>query len=336
MSSSPASSSWSIEEIERLAMEKAEPQVRTYIQMGAGRSLTVRENRRAFDRWRFLPKVLAGVSENTTQVTLLGRTVTMPVGISPSAAHKVVHPDAELGVARAAKEAGTVMIVSMLSSTPLEEVVAAASPDAVIWAQLEIRKDRSLSVKDALRAKRCGCAAIVFTVDLPHISRDPALRGSDFTPEPFTEVFESLTGPTPGHHWDPSQSWNDLDMIRRATDLPVVLKGVLRGDDAVEALRHGVSAILVSNHGGRYMDDACATLDALPEVVKAVGDRCEVYMDGGIRSGTDVVKALSLGARAVFMGRPIVCGLAYKTASLPPSRTAHHVKPRLKGGKDVP
>lgn len=307
----PAPSPASIAEIEKLAMEKADPQVRTYIHMGAGRGRTVRENRLAFDRWRFLPKVLVGVAERTTEVTLLGRKVSMPVGICPSAAHKVVHPDAELAVAKAAREAGMVMVVSMLSSTPLEEVVAAASPNAVVWAQLDIRNDRSLSVQDALRAKRCGCAALVITVDLPLISRDPALSGSDFTPEPFSEIFASLRGPTLGHRWDPGQSWDDVDVLRRATDLPVVVKGILRADDAIEALKHGVSAIIVSNHGGRHMDDACATLDALPEVVKAVGGRCEVYMDGGVRSGPDVVKALCLGAKAVFMGRPILYGLAY-------------------------
>ncbi|XP_077560940.1 2-Hydroxyacid oxidase 1-like isoform X2 [Haemaphysalis longicornis] len=307
----PPLSPRSIEEMERLAMENANPQVRTYIQMGTGRCRTVRENLRAFDRWRFLPKVLAGVAVKTTEVALLSRTVSMPVGISPSAAHKIVHPDAELAVARAAKEAGTVMVVSLLSSTPLEEVVAAASPNAVVWAQLGIRKDRSLIVQDALRAQRCGCAAVVVTVDPPVVSRDLDLSRSNSTPAPFSEIMDSLTGSTPGHFWNPAQSWDDVDVIRRATDLPVVLKGILRGDDAVEALKHGVSAIIVSNHGGRYMDDACATLDALPEVVKAVGGRCEVYMDGGIRSGPDVVKALSLGAKAVFMGRPILYGLSY-------------------------
>ncbi|KAH9378614.1 hypothetical protein HPB48_018312 [Haemaphysalis longicornis] len=122
-------------------------------------------------------------------------------------------------------------------------------------------------------------------------------------------------GSTPDHLWDLTMSWDDVDMLRLATDLPIVLKGIVRGDDAVEALKHGVSAIIVSNHGGRYMDDACATLDALQEVVKAVGGRCEVYMDGGIRSGPDVVKALCLGAKAVFMGRPILYGLAYKVSA---------------------
>lgn len=307
----PAHQPASIEEIERLAMEKAEPQVKTYIQMGTGRSLTVRDNRRAFDRWRFLPKVLVGVAVRTTEVRLLGRTVSMPVGISPSAAHKIVHPEGELGVARAAKEARTVMVVSLLSSTPLEEVVATASPNAVVWAQLGIRKNRSLIVQDALRAKHCGCAAVVVTVDPPVICRDPTLSGSKFTQTPFSEIMDSLSGSKPGHFWNPGQSWDDVDVIRRATDLPVVIKGIRRGDDAVESLKHGVSAIIVSNHGGRYMDDECATLDALPEVVKAVGGRCEVYMDGGIRNGPDVIKALCLGAKAVFLGRPILYGLAY-------------------------
>ncbi|XP_077560743.1 2-Hydroxyacid oxidase 1-like [Haemaphysalis longicornis] len=152
------------------------------------------------------------------------------------------------------------MMVSMFSSTPLEEVVAAASPGAVVWAQMGIREDRSLSVQDALHAKRCGCAAIVFTVDLAPMPSSPFFSAIGGSSEQIGKHYGSLRGPTPGHRWDFHRSWDDVDLLRRATDLPVILKGILRADDAIEALKHGVSGIIVSNHGGRYMDEVAATV----------------------------------------------------------------------------
>lgn len=296
-----------IAEIELRALAKLRPEVRTFVQQGTGGSLTVRENREAFDRWRFLPKVLSGAPERRAEVLLLGRTVSMPVGVAPTAAHRIVHPDAEVAVARAIQEARTVMVVSVVSSTPLEDVAAAAGPDAVLWAQLDIRKDRSLTLDDALRAKRSGFAALVVSLDPPLIGR----KTRNIEPEPFGDMFRTLHGTTPGHQWDPCQSWADIDWLRSAIDLPIVLKGLLRADDAAEAVNHGAAAVIVSNHGGLYMDGVSAALDALPAVVEAVAGRCEVYVDGGIRSGADVVKALSLGAKAVFIGRPILYGLGY-------------------------
>lgn len=296
-----------VAEIEQRALAKLTPEVWTFIQQGTGQSLTVRENREAFDRWRFLPKVLSGAPERRAEVVLLGRTVSMPVGVAPTAAHSIVHPDAEAAVARAAQEARTVMVVSIVSSTPLEDVAAAAGRDAVLWAQLDIRKDRSLTLEDALRAQRSGFAALVVSLDPPLIGR----RTRNAEPQPFGEMFHTLHGTTPGHQWDPCQSWADIDWLRSAIDLPIILKGILRADDAVEALTHGASAVIVSNHGGLYMDGVSAALDALPAVAEAVAGRCEVYMDGGVRSGADVVKALSLGAKAVFIGRPILYGLGF-------------------------
>lgn len=301
-----------IDDIEKLAMANLQPVVQNFMQKGYGKGLTVRENRKAFDRWHFLPKVLSGSSERKVQTTLLGKMVSMPVGIAPTAAHCIVHPDAELAVVRAAREAGTVMAVSVVHFASVEEMAAAAGPDAVLWAQLDIRKDRSITLEEALRAQRSGFAALVVTVDAPLIGRKAAPGVTDPVREAFGETFLRLRGDTPGHEWDPCQSWADIDWLRSKVDLPLVIKGILRAEDAVEAVDHGASAVVVSNHGGLYMDGVPGALDMLPEVVRAVNGRCEVYMDGGIRSGGDVVKALCLGARAVFIGRPIFYGLGYK------------------------
>ncbi|XP_077558064.1 2-Hydroxyacid oxidase 1-like [Haemaphysalis longicornis] len=312
MSSSGRQVPRSIENFERLALAKLAPEFATYISRGTDSNCTVRENQVAFDRWRFLPKVLSGASDPATEVSLLGKMVSMPVGIAPTAAHKVAHPEAELAACRAAQKARIVMAVSARSSTPLEEVAAAAGPDAVLWAQLDIRKDRSITLQHAQRAKRCGCTAIVLTVDHPFISGTAARSAENESQQiVFNEILSALRGSTPGHQWDPNQSWADVDLLRNATDLPVIVKGILRADDAVQAVNHGASAIIVSNHGGRYMDGVSPTLDTLPAVVRAVGGRCDVYMDGGVRSGDDVVKALCLGAKAVFVGRPALYGLAY-------------------------
>lgn len=301
-----------IDDIERLATAKLSPEVRAFIQSGTGRGLTVRENRQAFDRWRFLPKVMSGAPKRSAETTLLGKKVSMPVGVAPTAAHCIVHPDGELAVAKAASAARAVMAVSVVHSIPLEEVAAAAGPDAVLWAQLDIRKDRSLTLDDAVRAERCGFAALVITLDAPLIGRKAAPGVTDPVSEAFGATFRRLRGGTPGHEWDPCQSWADIDRLRAAVDLPLVVKGILRADDALEAVKHGVSGIVVSNHGGLYMDGVPAALDALPAVVEAVGDRCEVYMDSGVRSGADALKALALGARAVFVGRPVLYGLGYR------------------------
>lgn len=308
----PARPPADVDDIEKLAMANLDPAVQTFIQTGYGRGLTVRENREAFGRWRFLPKVLSGSSQRNTQTTLLGRVVSMPVGIAPTAAHCIVHPDAEIAVVRAASEAKAVMAVSVVHSASLEEMAAAAGPDAVLWAQLDIRKDRSITLEEALRAQRCGFAALVVTLDAPLVGRKAAPGVTDPVREAFGETFLRLRGGAPGHEWDPCQSWDDIDWLRSKVDLPLVIKGILRADDAVEAVHHGASAIVVSNHGGLYMDGVPATLEVLPELVRAVSGRCEVYMDGGVRCGGDVVKALSLGARAVFIGRPIFYGLGYK------------------------
>ncbi|KAL1485622.1 hypothetical protein MTO96_047282, partial [Rhipicephalus appendiculatus] len=243
-----------INDIEKLAMANLKPVVQTFIQTGYGRGLTVRENRKAFERWHFLPKVLSGSSQRNTQTTLLGRVVSMPVGIAPTAAHCIVHPDAELAVARAAREARAVMAVSVVHSASLEDMAAAAGPDAVLWAQLDIRKDRSITLEEALRAQRCGFAALVVTLDAPLVGRKAAQGVTDPVTEAFGDIFLRLRGDTPGHEWDPCQSWADIDWLRSKVNLPIVIKGILRAEDAVDAANHGASAIVVSNHGGLYMD----------------------------------------------------------------------------------
>jgi isopentenyl diphosphate isomerase/L-lactate dehydrogenase-like FMN-dependent dehydrogenase len=312
-------------EYETLAARRLPRAVWDYYAGGADDELTVRDNRAAYARRKLRPRVLVDVSRLDLGTTVLGIPVAAPVLIAPLAFQKMAHPHGEAGTARAAAAAGTLMIVSTLSTTRLEEV-AAAAPGAPRWFQLYVYKERAVAAELARRAGDAGYRALVLTVDTPRLGRrERDLRNGFTLPHGLSMAnFEGALaeGPdaTPGAsgfgtyaaaNLDTALTWNAIAWLRSMSSLPVVVKGILTAEDARLAVAHGAAAIVVSNHGGRQLDGTPATLDVLAEVVDAVGGTCEVYVDGGIRRGTDVVKALALGARAVLLGRPVLWGLAH-------------------------
>jgi 4-hydroxymandelate oxidase len=264
-----------------------------------------------------------GVAERNTATTVLGEEVSMPVLIAPTAFHRLAHAEGELATARAAGSAGTLMIVSTLSNTSVEDIAATAT--GPLWFQLYIYKDRDATRELVARVEAAGCRAIVLTVDAPILGpRERDVRNRFALPQGLS--VENLVGAGQGtvagqesgsglatyvsSFIDPSISWRDVEWLRSITKLPVIIKGIVRADDARRAVEAGASGIVVSNHGGRQLDALPATIDALPYVALAAGGRAEVYVDGGIRRGLDVVKAIALGARAVLIGRPVLWGLA--------------------------
>jgi 4-hydroxymandelate oxidase len=307
----------SIADYERLAEERLEPGTWAYLAGGSGDEWTLRENRAAFARWTFRPRVLRDVSEISTATTVLGTPVALPVVVAPVAYQQLYHPDGECATARGAAAAGAGMAVSTFSTRSHEEI-AAAAPWLMQWCQLYVFQDRGVTREHLADAAAAGCSAVVLTVDTPRLAqRERDLRvGFEIPsglPLPYARAAIGDAPQNPADQFallDASVSWRDLEWIASEGQLPVVLKGIVTAEDAELAVEHGAAAIVVSNHGGRQLDGAPATLDALPEVAEAVAGRAEVYLDGGIRRGTDVGKALSLGARAVLVGRAPVFGLA--------------------------
>jgi isopentenyl diphosphate isomerase/L-lactate dehydrogenase-like FMN-dependent dehydrogenase len=263
------------------------------------------------------PRVLVDVSEVTTATTVLGTPVSMPLLVAPTAIQKLAHPDGEAGMAGAAAAAGTLMCLSTLATASPAEV-AAAAPGAPRWFQLYVFRDRGVTRAFVEQAVAHDYGAIVLTVDAPRLGRrERDLRTGFRVPEEITvpsmAALGGWEGATPLELLgaiDPSLTWDDLEELRSLSSLPLVLKGIQTAEDAELACAHGVDAIVVSNHGGRQLDAVAPTAELLPEVVEAVGGRIEVYVDGGIRRGSDVVKALALGARAVLAGRAPLWGLA--------------------------
>ncbi|MGZ8783692.1 MAG: alpha-hydroxy acid oxidase [Gaiellaceae bacterium] len=275
-------------------------------------------NVEAWRRLRLRPRVLVDVSSVSTATTVLGSPVSMPLLVAPTAIQRLAHPDGEPGMARAAAAAGTVMCLSTLATTTPAEV-AAAAPGAPRWFQLYVFRDRGVTRALVDQAVEHGFGAIVLTVDAPRLGRrERDLRTGFRVPEDVTvpSVAAALgrwAGATPIEllgQIDASLTWADLAEFRALSTLPLVLKGIQTGEDAALACEHGADAIVVSNHGGRQLDDVAPTAELLPEVVEAVAGRIEVYVDGGIRRGSDVVKALALGARAALVGRVPLWGLA--------------------------
>jgi isopentenyl diphosphate isomerase/L-lactate dehydrogenase-like FMN-dependent dehydrogenase len=306
----------SISDYERLAEDQLEPGPWAYLSGGSGDEWTLRENRTAFARWTFRPRVLCDVSEISTATTVLGQPIELPVIVAPLAYQQLYHPDGECATARAAAAAGTAMAVSTFTTRSHEEIAAAAA-GLRQWCQLYVFKDRGVTREHLAGAADAGCSAVVLTVDTPRLAqRERDIRvgfeiPSDL-PLPYARAAVGDAPSNPSDQFallDASVSWRDLEWIAGEGRLPVVLKGVVTAEDAELAAAHDAAAVVVSNHGGRQLDGAPATLDALPEVVEAVGGRVEVYLDGGIRRGTDVAKALALGARAVLAGRAPVFGL---------------------------
>jgi 4-hydroxymandelate oxidase len=287
---------------------------------GAGEEVALAENERAFHALALLPRVLRGAAERDLRVTLPGARASLPVIVSPTAFHRLAHPDGELATARAVAAADTVLVTGVASTIAVGEVTAAARAvrdEASVWFQLYLHPEQDVTTALVRRAERAGCSALVVTVDSPVFGRRERDRRNgfhDLPPGLAAENMRDLPGAAPGKPLDitmsPAMSWDHLRRLRDVTALPVVLKGVLHPEDAALAVTEGVDALLVSNHGGRQLDAAPATVEALPAVVSSVAGRVPVLLDGGVRGGSDVAKALALGATAVGIGRPVLWGLA--------------------------
>jgi 4-hydroxymandelate oxidase len=293
----------------------------SYIRAGADEERALRANREAFSAYELWYRVLVDVASPSTATTVLGRHVSLPILISPAGYQRLAHADGEIATARGAARAATIFTLSTVSTVSLEDVAAAS--DGAKWFQLYVYKDRGLTQWLVERAERAGYEALVLTVDLPVVGRRLAderhgfhlppgmtianLEGRAAMPEDFEG---SLLTAYFSAHLDPSVTWKDVAWLRSITHLPVILKGIVRPDDASRAVDEGVEAIVVSNHGGRQLDTAPASIHALAEVAEAVDGRCELLMDGGICCGNDVLTALALGARAVMVGRAVLWGLA--------------------------
>ena len=309
----------SLDEYEVAARAILGESVYDFIAGGAGEELTLRANREAFANWALRPRVLVDVSARDLGTTVLGQESTMPVFIAPTSLQRLTHPDGELATARAAQRAGTVLVVSSFASMTLE-AIAAAAPGGTRWFQLYVHRDRSIAEDLVRRAADAGYTALVLTVDAPVLGiRDRDVRNRFTTPPEvhlanlavsLPEVEGSGLFAFMAERHDPSVNWRDLEWLRGLSSMPIVLKGVMTAEDARLAVDHGVNAVIVSNHGGRQLDGVSATLDALPQVAETANGRLEVLLDGGIRRGSQVLKALALGARAVLIGRPILWGLA--------------------------
>lgn len=303
-------------EFESIARERMDPAAYAYYAGGAADESTMADNTAAFGRFRLRPRVLRDVSHVDASTTLLGERVAWPFGLAPNAGQALAHPDGECATARAAAEAGIVMCLSTFTNRAPEEVHAAA-PEGQRWFQLYVHQQREVAEQMIRRTVDAGYRAIVVTVDLPVGGyRERELRW----PYRWSEEtsFATLTASTKGKSIlellegfvNAALTWDDLAWIRDVAGLPVVVKGILTGEDAALAVEHGAAAVWVSNHGGRQLDRVPATIEVLEEIVAAVAGRAEVYLDGGIKRGTDVVTALALGARAVFLGRPYLYALA--------------------------
>jgi 4-hydroxymandelate oxidase len=305
-----------VDDFEKAARERLDPGPYAYYAGGSGDEQTLRANVEAFTRWELRPRVLVDVGEVTTRIDVLGTEVSSPVLVAPTAFQRLADPEGELATARAAAAAGTIMCLSTVASfSPAE--VAAAVPGAPLWFQLYWSRDRGFTKELLAQVAEAGFRALVLTVDFPVAGNRERDARADFTlpddlPQPNLPVALSRKDvhAAIGQIVDSRLTWRDLEWLRSACELPLLLKGVLTAEDALLAAEHGASGVVVSNHGGRQLDGVPAALDVLPEVVEAAGERVEVLMDGGIRRGTDVLKAVALGARAVLSGRPILWGLA--------------------------
>ncbi len=310
-------------ELEAMAREKVPRTTFDYIAGGAEDEVSLRRNREAYDQWALRPRILTDVSKRDTRAVVLGERVTMPILAAPTSFHALVHPDGEVATARGVAAAGTIMVASTISTKPLEEVAAAV--DAPRWFQLYVYKDRAVTEQLVQRAVKAGYKALCLTVDTPILGRRERDERNAFTlplgfgianlkPAGLDGMPQVERGSAFAKYvadlLDASLTWDDVDWLKSISPLPLIIKGIMTAEDAALAVDHEVAGIIVSNHGGRQLDSTPGTLDVLPDIVAAVHGRVEVYMDGGVRRGTDVVKAIALGARAVLLGRPILWGLA--------------------------
>ena len=314
-----------LESLEARARERLDPMLFDYIAGGAGDEWTLRENRQAFARWELLPRLLRGVAARDLRTSVLGTPVSFPVLVPPMGFHGLCHDDAELATARATAAAGTIFVASTVSNRSLEAIAGACGGPR--WFQLYVYRDRAVTRELVERAAAAGYGALCLTVDTPLAGprerdrrnrlRMPSHLGLENFPvshadrhkQADSEARESALARYIADMWDPGLTWADVDWLRSLSTLPLVIKGVLAPGDAVLAVEHGAQAVIASNHGGRQLDGVPAPLTMLPQLVEAIEGRAELLLDGGVRRGTDVLKALALGARAVLVGRPVLWGL---------------------------
>lgn len=316
--------------LEKEAEKTLKPEAHAYLTGAAGGGDTLLANREAFHRWRIIPRLLRDVAQRDLNTHLLGQTLASPILLAPIGALGILHKHGELAAARAARSLEVPLILSTVSCYTMEEV-AEEMDDARRWFQLYWPADRDLTVSFLHRAENAGYSTLVVTLDTSLLSwREhdlenaylPYVRGHGLANYFSDPVFQARIGGNPKRHpvraldyfgkifANPALTWADLAFLRDQTRLPILLKGILHPDDARQAIDHGMDGVIVSNHGGRQLDGAVAALDALPQIADAVSGRAAVLFDSGIRRGSDVFKALALGARAVLLGRPYCYGLA--------------------------
>lgn len=311
-------------DFETAAVRELSQMVYDYYAGGAGDEVLLGTSRAAWNAIVLRYRVLRDVSQRSLACTILGQELSWPMFVAPMAFQQMAHPDGELATARAAGATGTGMILSTLSTTSIEDVRAACT--GPLWFQLYIYRDREASRALVQRAQSAGCDALVLTVDSPMLGRRERDIRNGFHVPAGTPLPNLTGGPRDTlaaqgatasslatfveQHWDASISWRDLEWLQSITTLPILVKGIVRGDDAVLALDAGAAGVIVSNHGGRQLDTAIPTARALPEVADAMAGRGTLLVDGGIRRGTDVLKALAMGANGVLLGRPVLWGLA--------------------------
>jgi 4-hydroxymandelate oxidase len=310
-----------VADLERAAAAALPAEIWDFVAGGSGGELTLAANRAALDRIYLVPRMLRDVSRCTTDTVLLGRPTRAPMAIAPIAYQRLVHPDGELAAARAARDAGVPFVASTLSSVCIEDIAAVGG---AVWFQLYWLRDTARAMDLVRRAEDAGCQAIVLTVDVPWMGRrlrdvrngfalPDEVRAANLGDRSTAHRRVSAASAVAVHTSEAFSSavtWTSVEMLRARTGLPLVLKGILAPQDARRAVGCGVDAVVVSNHGGRQLDGALPSIDALPDVVSAVDGGAEVLMDSGIRSGTDILKALALGASGVLIGRPLMWGLA--------------------------
>ncbi|HEY9673325.1 MAG TPA: alpha-hydroxy acid oxidase [Waterburya sp.] len=311
-------------EYQTLASQQLPPMARDYYASGSWDEITLRDNRAAFERYKLRPRMLVDVSQRDLSTQILGQSLPLPILIAPMAFQCLAHPEGEIATAKAAASVGSLMVLSTLATKGMDEV-ASVKKQAPQWFQLYVHRDRALTRALVESAHAAGFQALCLTVDAPVLGKREKDIHNQFVLPPDMELanLSALTdleiSYNPGESGlftyfleqiNPALTWADLEWLQSLSPLPVVVKGILRPDDAIRAVEHGAKAVIVSNHGGRQLDGAIASIDALSEVVAAVGHKVDVLLDGGIRRGTDVLKALALGAKAVLLGRPVLWGLA--------------------------
>ena len=327
----PGQAPVTLADFEPLAKARMTHMAYEYVAGGAGDEITLRENESAFDRLRLNPRVLTDVSRIDTRLTLFGQTLDFPILLAPTAYHRLVHPEGEIATVRGSTAAGATLVASSFANTSIEDMAQAAktaSRTGALWFQLYVNRDRGFTRDLVQRAEAAGCRALCVTVDSPTTGlRHRETRSGFALPAGIERSnLKALGGTAAGGQnrahegtiynavLDPALVWKDLDWLRGISRLPVLLKGILNAEDAARAASIG-TAVIVSNHGGRNLDSVPATIEALPRIVDAVDGRTPVLMDGGVRRGNDVLKAIACGAAAVLIGRPYLFGLAVDGAN---------------------